>query len=262
MIITKGIYNLHTEWEASGDKVNTYGVKESACYSSYFPQFSGHQEYNIWMYRNGDGFQNNLRNNTFFDLGELIDHVQWIKDFLPKGIVGDFSIEEEIDEGDKKFKLSINIDGPNIYHKLILNWIRYAYELPYSLIIKDVSRLGDEFKDLNRINKFILCSSIYTESSMYYWRGDMSFGHYTILHKDLLSRLEKESKKLEENSQYLENVFGDSVFYDSLVSQLPKEEQVLLDTDRWVKGLNFEERLELYKHNFKIFGKEYEQTTT
>ena len=195
MILAKGVYNLLTEWEAKGDKVNLDKIRKSACYGGCFPLFSGHQEYTIWMYRNGDGIENNLRNNTFFDFGELIDHIQWIKDFLPKGIVGDFSIEDEIDNGDEKFRLFIKIDGPNIYHKLVLNWIRYAYELPYSLIIKDVSRLGDEFKDLNRINKFILCSSVYTESTVYYWREDMSFGHYTILHKDLLSRLEEEKKR-------------------------------------------------------------------
>ena len=262
MIITSGIYNLHTEWTANGDAVNADRVRITACYSSNFSLFSGHQSYVIWMYRDGDGFKNNVRNNTFFDLGELIDHVQWIKDFLPKGIVGDFSIEEEIDP-DKKFKLSIDITGPNIYHKLVLNWIRYAYELPYSLIIKDVPRLGDEFKELNRINKFILCSSIYTDSSEYYWRADMSFGHYTILHKDenLLARLEKESQKpAEDQRQYLANVFGEAV-YDDRILTLPEEGQILLDTDNWVKGLNFENRLELYKHNFKIYGKEYEQKT-
>ena len=262
MIITKGIYNLHTEWLAKGDAVNVDNIKKTACYGSNFPLFSGHQSYVIWMYRDGDGFINNVRNNTFFDLGELIDHIQWIKNFLPKGIVGDFSIEEEVDQG-KKFKLSIDITGSNIYHKLVLNWIRYAYELPYSLIIKDVSRLGDEFKELNRINKFILCSSIYTESSEYYWRTDMSFGHNTILHKDedLLARLEKESQKTGNlEQQYLDDVFGDEI-YNSGELTLPEDDRVLLETDNWVKGLNFEERLELYKHNFKIFGKEYEKET-
>lgn len=270
MKIGVGVLNLCTIWSATGDGVNQNETLETACYSTNFRRFTGHQEYNIWMYRDLTGYERSVRNNTFLTLGELVDHVQWIKDFLPEGIVGDFTVTEEEEEENnlKKFKLNLHITGANIYHKLVLNWIRYAYELPYSLIILDTYRLGDveELKGLNRINKFILCSSAYTENSRYYWREDMSFGHYTVLHPDkiLLERLEKEASnqtKDEYNSFYqsLTTVFGDTVDADI---QTLKVDEDLLDTEKWVDGKDFDKRLEIYKENLKFYNKEYEQETT
>lgn len=261
--------NLHTEWEAKGDGVNR-DHQLSACYSSNFPCFKGHQDYKIWLFKDFTQI-NHHRNNTFLGLGELTKHIQFIKDFLPEGVVGDFSIEESeqtMDNGKlKKFYiLSISINGENIYHKLVLTWIRYAYELPYSLIILDANRLEEkgEFGNLNLLNKFLLCSSGWTDEGTYYWRSDMSMGHFTMLHPDktLLKNLEVESK---DEKQYLSSVFGNKVAnaeYGASDSEFELiDHDDLLETENWTEGKGFDQRLEIYKRNYQLINKEYESET-
>jgi hypothetical protein len=251
MKIDKGCLNLHTEWEAKGDAVNTEH-QTTCCYSSYFPRFKGNQKYSIWIYKDGTGLKGYHRNETFLTLGELTEHVRYIQEFLPEGVVGDFEIREENTEELRRFVLTIDVTGENIYHKLVLNWIRYAYELPYSLIIKDALRLNvEEFNNLSLINKFILCSSAYTEDSEYYWRDDMSFGHYSMLldKAEILNRLEEESKK-DPAHQALICVFPRE--YKEGTELLDVSED-LLETSNWIDGKNFNDRVEIYKHNLKLY---------
>lgn len=264
MKINVGILNLCTRWSSSGDGVNTDTLLTTACYSTNFVRFRGHQYYVIEMYHSLAGYRNSVRNNTFLDMGGLIDHIQWIKDFLPEGIVGDFTVSDNAE--DNIYRVTLNITGANIYHRLVLNWIRYAYELPYSLILMDTYRLNDveEFKDLNRINKFILCSSIYGEKSTYYWRTDMSFGHFTRLQstEETLKKLETTSHNIPESEGYHYNqTLNDHVFNEILPNgsndlKLLDYDEDLLDTERWVDGKDFLKRLELYKYNFKFCKKD------
>jgi hypothetical protein len=255
--------NLHTEWKAFGDGVNTEKEERrfSACFGCNFPAFHGNQRYEIWMYNSGDGFKAGCRTNTFLKKEEIINHVEYIRDFLPGGTVTDIQIEDDNDEnGARKYKLSLQVHGQNIYHKLVLNWIRYAYELPYSLILKDVLRMEErgDFKELGRLNKFILASSAWTDDSEYYWRGDMSFGHYTNLMSEskLLERLKEESEREE---QYLEDVFGEP--HHQLEVEYISEDD-LLETDNWIEGNNYGDRIECYKINYNFFNKSYEQEKT
>lgn len=257
--------NLHTEWKAFGDGVNTEKKKRkySACYGSNFQVFHGNQRYEIWMYHSGDGFKAGLRTNTFLGKEEIVNHVEYIRDLLPEGTVTNIQIEDDNDEGGaRKYKLSLQVHGENIYHKLVLNWIRYAYELPYSLILKDVLRMEErgDFKELGRLNKFILASSAWTDDSEYYWRGDMSFGHYTNLMPEskLLERLKEESEREE---QYLEDVFGEPQ-HQLKVKSILKDD--LLETDNWIEGNNYGNRIECYKTNLQFFQQiiyEQEKTT-
>lgn len=255
--------NLHTEWKAFGDGVNTEKEERrfSACFGCNFPAFHGDQRYEIWMYNSGDGFKAGCRTNTFLKKEEIINHVEYIRDFLPEGTVTDIQIEDDNDEnGARKYKLSLQVHGQNIYHKLVLNWIRYAYELPYSLILKDVLRMEErgDFKELGRLNKFILASSAWTDDSGYYWREDMSFGHYTNLMSEskLLERLKEESEREE---QYLEDVFGEP--HHQLEVKYILEDD-LLETDNWIEGNNYGNRIECYKINYNFFNKSYEQEKT
>ena len=266
MKLEPSILNLCTIWNTKGDSVSLDGeVLTTACYSYNFKKFKGHQEYNIWMYKDFSGYIIKTRNNTLLTLGQLIEHVQWIKDFLPDGIVGDFSITEELKSPENpyelcKFKLNIHITGANIYHKLVLTWIRMAYELPYSLIILDANRLDtiEEFNDLNKLNKFLICSTAYPETSKFYWREDMSFSHYTKILPDkiLLDLLEMESAP-NNPYQYLYNVIRPERvdLYEDI--KVLEESESLLDTDTWISDSEFKKRLEIYKNNFKFF--KYEQ---
>lgn len=263
MKITKCL-NLHTEWKAFGDGVNKGGEERicSACYGSNFPVFHGNQRYEIWMYHSGDGFKEGCRTDTFLGKEEIVNHVEYIRDLLPSGTVTDIKVEDDNDEGGaRKYKLSLQVHGENIYHKLVLNWIRYAYELPYSLILKDVLRMEEkgDFKELGRLNKFILASSAWTDDSEYYWRGDMSFGHYT----DLMTEerlLEKLREVSENDEQYLVDVFGKEHFIGENVMSLPKDD--LLETNNWIEGNNYGNRIECYKTNYNIYNKSYEQEKT
>lgn len=261
MKINPGILNLCTRWSSSGDGVNIHDqvILTTACYSTNFTRFKGHQYYIIEMYHSLAGYQNSVRNNTFLDMGGLIDHIQWIKDFLPEGIVGDFTVS---DSAENIFRVTLNITGANIYHRLVLNWIRYAYELPYSLILMDTYRLNDieEFKDLNRINKFILCSSIYGERSTYYWRTDMSFGHFTKLQstEKILRKLKETSLNPPSDGGYYYNQTLSEHIFDKIVPNYSENlklldyDEDLLDTEKWVDGKDFSKRLELYKYNFNF----------
>lgn len=255
--------NLHTEWKAFGDGVNTKEGerRQSACFGCNFPMFTGNQKYEIWMYNSGDGFKAGCRTNTFLSKEEIVNHLEYIRDLLPEGTVTDIQIEDDNDEGgSRKYKLSLQVHGRNIYHKLVLNWIRYAYELPYSLILKDVLRMEErgDFKELGRLNKFILASSAWTDDSEYYWREDMSFGHYTNLMPEskLLERLKEESEREE---QYLEDVFGEPQ-HQLEVKSISEDD--LLEIDNWIEGNNYGNRIECYKTNYNFFNKSYEQEKT
>lgn len=273
MLIQKSILNLHTEWESHGDRVNVEH-RVGCCYSDNFKHFFGKQNYKIWIYKDLMGYTElNHRNNTFLSLGGLIEHIQFIKDYLPENVLTRFSIEESTvnSSNDEKFVpipifvVNLEINGENIYHKFILTWIRYAYELPYSLILLDAIRLGelDEFKHLNLLNRFLLCSSGWSEDAGYYWRSDMSMGHYTLIHSNdyIRDRLVIEAETHPELG-FLCDVFGEQFFndYDERgTKRIPNE--YLLETDNWVNGDLFEMRLEIYKNNYKICYKN-ESTTT
>ena len=75
--------------------------------------------------------------------------------------------------------------------------------------------------------------------------------------KRLLERLKEESKR--DDGQYLEDVFGEDHFRDGVIS-LPEND--LLETDNWIKGNNYGNRIECYKTNYNIYNKSYEQEKT
>jgi hypothetical protein len=257
--------NLHTEWAAEGYITRPH--HESACYSSNFPRFKGLQKYKIWMYRDDEGISRmNSRNNVFLSLGELVEHIEYLKNLLPEGVIGDYEIEETEtngynDDSDgvkaKAYLLSISIDGPNIYHKFALTWIRFAYELPYSLIILDANRLSEEeeFKHLGKLNLFNLCSSGYGQGEMY-WRSDMSMGHFSkmMTDKELLEKMKLESEKPE---QYLSHLFTNS---RNSEIPIPGTKEISLGDhlikEDWTEGKGYKERLEIYKYNFKLYKNE------
>ena len=132
----------HTEYSCSG----TYNLKMGAraCFRSAFDNVRNNSDikYKIRLYPGIALCTNhNVSNACLFSKQEIRNHLLQLKDLFPFS----YRVLDEMKEGNKIIVIHLHLkDVPATFHKYILTWIRYLYEYPYNVILKDAYLLRED----------------------------------------------------------------------------------------------------------------------
>lgn len=144
---------------------------DMACFADYFRSLRDEQECNniIKVYVGKEpGFGNEEANHTLlFNENEILQHVNVLTQLIPNlrfsVTAGKLPI---FGEKHDCYVISLDINGKKIIHKFVLTWVRYLYEFPYNIILKEAYRLQNYDKPFNKysiFNLFMLCSTAFPE---------------------------------------------------------------------------------------------------
>lgn len=231
----------HTVYSCEGDIVKNLG--HEACFGYVFNIIRRDHAvtYKIIVYEGVDYCRNTHRSNgCFLTRAEIKNHLSILKSLYPI----EYSIEDYDKDGEyPRFAVILKIsNAPSTFHKYALTWLRYIYEYPYNVILKDVIRLKKEsiFRFESRANLLNLCISCFPE----YLRTV-----HQIPDEGIVSRLSiKDLKKKIKNVRELNKIY--KVLRGVRISIPPKiGEFSASDIEYWIEG--FEERKEIYIKAYK-----------
>lgn len=154
----------HTEYSCSG----TYNLKMGAriCFANVFNAVrdDSNIRYKIRLYPGIDFCKNkNLANACLFNKQEIRNHLLQLKDLFPFS----YRVLDGVKGNDKIITVYLHLkDVPATFHKYILTWVRYLYEYPYNVILKDAyllrEALGLKFQPISFLfNIVACCQSVY-----------------------------------------------------------------------------------------------------
>lgn len=211
----------------------------SVCFSVAFKseEFKPESNYKILICKSPVGTKNHT---LLFNEEEINVHLSQLKKVIP---TLEYSIKSinAFNLGDC-FEISLDLkDEYKLAHKYALTWVRYLYEYPYNLILKEVYRLKNSinpFKRQNISNLYMLVSTAFPEIP--------SSGH-SVNHSGYFIPLKTLRKRLTTN-KYLNDLY-DPVNYEDyekfdlkLSRKLPYR-----DTEYWENEENFNNRISHYK---------------
>lgn len=220
-------------------------TKREYCFSTIFYQGPNKlkNDYTIEIY--WDKYKDEYDNNCLLTTEQLVTHINEIKKLK--------SFDHTLEKHENKYVLKLHLTGPRMYHKVILSWLRYSYEWPFNVALYEAFKLKETrgFKQENLFNLFNLVGA-----SMNYRK------HGTDIHaigefdrfKQLINY--KEFKTLVKEA-YINKPKGQINYivpvlnrYDKDWKYIEHNNKNLLSTEFWEK--DFEKRLDIYKHNYKI----------
>ena len=137
--------DYYTEYSCKG--LLQRDMRSSVCFEDAFRALKpkSTMKYKIVLYSGIDQAKYNHRSNAcLFTKGEVRNHIKLLKSLYPiKYSVRDYNRD------DKRFLITLYIDdAPGIFHKYALTWIRYLYEFPYNVLLRDayILKKDSDFK--------------------------------------------------------------------------------------------------------------------
>lgn len=152
--------NYHTEYSCEG----TYKKKLSreVCFSEVFDMIEDDSDikYTVLLYPGINMCVDKHRSNAcLFSVQEVKNHLRQLRGIYPFS----YKVIEKINEDNVPyFKVTLHIkDVPASFHKYVLTWLRYTYEYPYNVILRDAYRLKQdpEFRFMSIADLFNVVSN-------------------------------------------------------------------------------------------------------
>lgn len=184
--------SYHTEYSSRGDLNKKMAIE--ACFSQVFRKDGiKNAEYDVKIYKEDAVLKDHKSNACYLTKKEVDNHIKIVK-YL-------FDFEYEIKDEDDHFLVHIKLeDKKNIYHRYILNWVRYTYEFPYNMCLRDAMWMKKQnpkkYRFESIFNLFLLTSHCYN-------------GNYEEIHsvgKRKLFITQKELKKSIEKCSRLNDI--------------------------------------------------------
>lgn len=141
-----------TVFSSEGPVVNE--MSSRACFGGYyFYKYTGEQIYTILFNTTKD--ENTVPNYCPFSIEEIERHIKELDFFVnnerlieiinigphkSKGPYNYWSKKTEFDW----IEVKVKVTGPNKWHRLFMVWIRYMYEQPFQMAMKDAYNLSEE----------------------------------------------------------------------------------------------------------------------
>ena len=232
-------------------------------------------EYHIFIRKDGHV----LSNTCFFNRATILDHIKYMEYFIGDAVkcVGltdvikqPKDLKESSDKAIPCYDLYLDVEGPHIYHTFLLTWVRYLYEINYSLALYDTLRLQAKDKKYATTNRFNLFSMIMastrcgTSNDMSHFGGGYRF-HAFMKKTEIKAALEAGVKKSEgENGLWrITNIFpiitlsdADNNPYDLWRETNYNKSSTKNYGTLFITDPKFEEdRDKIYAHNFEILKK-------
>ena len=131
-----------TEYSCEGDLVKE--MDKEACFGYVFNRIdTGHNvKYRVILYSGTEFSKNEHQSNAcLFTKREVRRHLLLLKSLYPFHYkVSDYKADDDVKYNRIEVFLELS-DVPPTFHKYILTWLRYTYEYPYNVILKDVYAL-------------------------------------------------------------------------------------------------------------------------
>lgn len=127
--------SYHTEYSCDG----TCNKKMSSevCFSGIFSKITNESDitYNIRLYPGLDlCVESHNSNACLFTKNELKNHLRQLNDMYPFS----YRVVEEVVRDKVCYRVVLHLkDVPATFHKYVLTWLRYTYEYPYNVILRD-----------------------------------------------------------------------------------------------------------------------------
>ena len=235
--------NYWTEYSCEGS-IYEHPMQKEVCFSAVFPSRSCTQDYVIRIYQNFERVDQNYSNFCPFTIQQIRKHIDECKKVVPFK----FSVSK-----DKKHKgrieVSVYIDGPAIYHRFILTWIRYLYEYPYNMFLREAWKLKEisPFSSDNIFNLMNLVGATYGRCGTGHTIGALN----TAQNRLTIPKLK--TKVLELGNDGVAYM-GDAIFG---IKEIELDSIGYLDDwdTYWNKEGRFESAIETYKKNHKLLRK-------
>ena len=135
--------SYHTEYSCTGDyKENR---RSHACFSNVFGHckpFDNYDiDYKVYLYK-GDSIAQREHVNHYCILSkkELRNHLSQLNGIIPFK----YRIVETEERDCPCFIVHLHVSGLGIQHEYLLTWLRYSYEFPYNVFLREAMRLRRE----------------------------------------------------------------------------------------------------------------------
>lgn len=219
-------------------------MKVAACFSDVFRAVKNNSsvKYQIVLYI-GTRYsaEQHKSNACIFTKQEVRNHLKLLKSLYPLR----YSVRDYKDkDGYKRILVTLNIENtPATFHKYALTWLRYLYEFPYNVLLRDAYTLKKErtFRFESIANLFNLTLSCYCTYTM-----DI----HQIPTNSIIQRL-----KLADVKRRIKQVNSLNSIYekgDEKTLRIPKKIQNFSVEDIEYWNVGFEKRKPIYMEIHKI----------
>lgn len=232
-------------------KANGKTYFDNACFSAFFnSEIPLKVEYELYIAIDPDFGNVCHRNHSLlFSLEEIETHLRELKKVI-KGFTYDLSTRKLSLIEDKNaincYVIHFTICDCKLAHKYALTWIRYLYEYPYNIILKEAYRLKNynlRFKRINISNLYMACSFAFP--SMPGTGHSVNASGYFISQNDLITQIHS-VKQL--NDIYRPVSWGD---YNKGI-QIEADHKTQHYYEYWEDEENFKKRVENYKKSIRF----------
>ena len=174
-------------------------------------------------------------NACIFTKQEVRNHLKLLKSLYPL----QYSVRDYRDKnGYKRILVTLNIENtPATFHKYALTWLRYLYEFPYNVLLRDAYTLKKErtFRFESIANLFNLTLSCYCKNP----RDIHQIPSNTIIQRLKLADIKRRIKQV----NLLHDIYEDG---DEKTLQIPKKIQDFSVEDIEYWNVGFEKRKPIY----------------
>lgn len=164
------LLDLHTEYGCSGDVSIKMGVR--VCFAHIFDevQNNDHIKYRVLFHKGVDYSRATHQNSAcLFTKKEIRNHLLKLKSLYP---IQFKVMDYKGNKGDPNDQIEVQMEldkVPAIFHKYALTWLRYLYEFPYNVFLKDAYTLKKDpifrFESIANIFNLVLgCYCGYTNT--------------------------------------------------------------------------------------------------
>lgn len=119
-------------------------MKPYVCFANVFSilRDDSNINYKIRLYPGLDlCVEHQLSNACLFSKSEIRNHLLQLKSLYPFS----YKVVNELKEGKRIIAVHLHLnDVPATFHKYILTWVRYLYEYPYNMILRDAYWLSKD----------------------------------------------------------------------------------------------------------------------
>lgn len=225
-----------TEYSCEGSLERAMQV--NACFSYVFREVKNNSsvKYQIVLYM-GTRYsaEQHKSNACIFTKQEVRNHLKLLKSLYPL----QYSVRDYGDKnGYKRLLITLNIENtPATFHKYALTWLRYLYEFPYNVLLRDAYTLKKErtFRFESIANLFNLTLSCYCENP----REIHQIPTNSIIQRLKLADVKRRIKQV----NFLSNIYKKE---DKKVLQIPKKIQGFSVEDIEYWNVGFGERKPIY----------------
>ena len=230
--------SYHTEYGCEGTINKKFG--EESCFGEIFRCNLNYldEKYLIRLYKKDHILKIRENNSCFVGIKEIKRHLKMISPLL---VFEKYKFK--IEEKENYFEVTLEIKADRLYHKYILTWLRYLYEFPFNMILKDAKRMRKEkeFKFESLSNLFVVISNCYDDI----FDRDIhliSWGSSRLLSNKQIS--ERMKSLISEGDRDLNHIYKNQKGKNKIIGEL-------YDLKFWESEEEYNERLVEYKKSYK-----------